>query len=64
MRHPCRRQRRQQAGCYAFRVAVHDWAFEVQVYAVPLAYVSVSRNVPAALAAPEGATPWKLPRKV
>ena len=45
-------------------VAVHDWLFEVQVRFALSVNVIVSRNVPAARGAPEGATPWKLPWKV
>jgi hypothetical protein len=49
---------------YPVRVAVHDWVFEVQVSRALAVNLTVSRKVPAALSAPDGATLWKLPRNV
>ena len=47
------------------KVAVHDWLFDVQSFAVELLVnVTDSRNMPAARAAPDGFTPWKLPWNV
>ena len=54
----------QLRGRYEVRVAVQDWTFEVQVRFVVSVKVMVSWKVPAARAAPESATPWKLPRKL